>query len=194
MAIKPLHNEKELLQRIAEGDDRAFSDLFIAYYEPLAKYVFTLVESVQMCEEIVQEIFVKIWENRLALPNLDKFTSYLFILTRNYTVDTIRKSVNNKKKAQLYADDVLMYTNIEDTFKVDEEYQDILRRAVLDLPASQQKVLLLRQQGLKTREIAEQMGISTDSVKKYQQWAARSVAKFVKVHTALGIVLMIIRS
>lgn len=194
MAIKPLPNEKELLQRIAEGEERAFAELFRAYYEPLAKYIFSLTESVQMCEEIVQDIFVKIWENRLQLPQLDKFTAYLFILTRNYTIDSIRKNVNSKKQEQKHAEDYLLYGELEDSFKEGEEYQELLKRAIAQLPASQQRVLELRQKGLKTREIAEQMGISTDSVKKYQQWAARSVAKFLKIHSALSLVLVVIRS
>ena len=193
MAIKPLHNEKELLQRIADGDDRAFAELFRAYHEPLAKYIFTLLESVQMCEEIVQDVFVKIWENRLELPKKDKFTSYMFILTRNYTINCIRKIVRDRKQGQLYVDDVLQYSEAPEAFKMEEGYQDILNRAVAQLPPSQQKVLMFRQQGLKTREIAEKMGISTDSVKKYQQWAASSVAKFIKSHAALSVLLMIIR-
>ncbi|TDQ10266.1 RNA polymerase sigma factor [Pedobacter metabolipauper] len=193
MAIKPLHNEKDLLQRIADGDDRAFAELFRAYHEPLAKYIFTLLESVQMCEEIVQDVFVKIWENRLALPMQDRFTSYMFILTRNYTINCIRKIIRDRKQGQLYMDDALQYNEEQDAFKLDDEYQDVLNRAVAQLPTSQQKVLMFRQQGLKTREIAEKMGISTDSVKKYQQWAASSVAKFIKLHTTLGVVLMFIK-
>jgi len=193
MAIKPLPNEKDLLQRIAVGDDRAFVELFHAYHEPLAKYVYTLLESVQMCEEIVQDVFVKIWENREALPKLDKFTSYLFILTRNYTINCLRKIIKDRKHGQLYVDDILHSGDDTGMFKLDDEYQDVLNRAVAQLPQSQQKVLMLRQQGLKTREIAEQMGISTDSVKKYQQWAASSVAKFIKSHTALGVLLAIVK-
>jgi len=195
MAIKPLDNEKELLQKIAGGDDRAFAELFRAYQEPLAKYIFTLLESVQMCEEIVLDIFVKIWENRETLPHLDKFTSYLFILTRNYTLNCIRKIVADRKQSQLYTDDV-QYRNDDQELDINngETYQDVLQRAVSQLPASQQKVLYYRQQGLKTREIAEHMGISTDSVKKYQQWAARSVAEFLKIHAALSILLFSIRN
>lgn len=193
MSIKPLPNEKELLQKIADGDDRAFAELFRAYLEPLAKYVYTLLESVQMCEEIVQDVFVKIWENRLTLPQLNKFTSYLFILTRNYTLNCIRKMVQDRKHSQLYVEDAINCNTGEDIFKMDQEYQDVLNRAVAQLPPSQQKVLMLRQQGLKTREIAEQMGISTDSVKKYQQWASHSVSKFIKSHAVLSVILMLIK-
>ena len=95
--------------------------------------------------------------------------------------------IQDKKYTQLYVEDVINYNTGEDIFSMDQEYQDIINRAVAQLPPSQQRVLMLRQQGLKTREIAEQMGISTDSVKKYQQWASHSVSKFLKSHAAQSV-------
>lgn len=187
MAIKPLSNEKELLLEIAKGDGIAFAELFRAYHGPLIKYIYTLLESVEICEEIVQDVFLKVWENRVILPNLDRFTSYLFILTRNYTISAIRQMVKDKKHSQLYAEEVLSLNEGEETFNLDQEYQNILIKAIAELPPSQQRVLQLRQQGLKSREIAGEMGISIESVKKYQQWATKSVSKFLKLHTAITI-------
>ncbi|QIL39107.1 sigma-70 family RNA polymerase sigma factor [Pedobacter sp. HDW13] len=187
MAIKPLPNEKDLLLEIAKGDGIAFAELFRAYHGPLIKYIYTLLESVEICEEIVQDVFLKVWENRATLPKLDRFTSYLFILTRNYAISAIRQMVKDKKHSQLYAEEVLNLNEGEETFNVDQEYQNILIKAIAELPPSQQRVLQLRQQGLKSREIAGEMGISIESVKKYQQWATKSVSKFLKLHTAITI-------
>jgi len=187
MAIKPLPNEKELLLEIANGDGIAFAELFRAYHGPLIKYIYTMLESVEICEEMVQDIFLKVWENREILPKLDKFTAYLFILTRNYTISAIRRMVKDKKHSQLYAEEVLSLNESEEIFNVDQEYQNILIKAIAELPPSQQRVLQLRQQGLKSRQIAGEMGISIESVKKYQQWATKSVSKFLKLHTAITI-------
>jgi len=191
MAIKPLPNEKELLLEIAKGDGIAFAELFRAYHGPLVKYIYTLIESVQICEEIVQDVFLKVWENRATLPNLNKFTAYLFIVTRNYTISAIRQMVKDKKQSLLYAEEVLNLKESEETFDVDQEYQHILIKAIAELPPSQQRVLQLRQQGLKSREIAGEMGISIESVKKYQQWASKSVSKFLKLHTAITISIIL---
>ncbi|MNR41512.1 RNA polymerase sigma factor SigX [compost metagenome] len=95
--------------------------------------------------------------------------------------------VKDKKHSQLYAEEVLSLNEGEETFTVDQEYQNILIKAIAELPPSQQRVLQLRQQGLKSREIAGEMGISIESVKKYQQWATKSVSKFLKLHTAITI-------
>ncbi|MBO9672602.1 MAG: sigma-70 family RNA polymerase sigma factor [Sphingobacteriaceae bacterium] len=187
MAIKPLPNEKELLLEIANGDGIAFAELFRAYHGPLTKYIYTMLESVDICEEMVQDVFLKVWENRAILPKLDKFTAYLFILTRNYTISAIRRMVKDKKHSQLYAEEVLSLNESEEIFNVDQEYQNILLKAIAELPPSQQRVLQLRQQGLKSRQIAGEMGISIESVKKYQQWATKSIAKFLKLHTAITI-------
>ncbi len=191
MAIKPLPNEKELLLEIAMGNGIAFAELFRAYHGPLIKYIYTLLESVQTCEEIVQDVFLKVWENRATLPKLDRFTSYLFILTRNNTISTIRQMVKDKKHSQLYAEEVLNHNESAETFNIDQEYQNILIKAIAELPPSQQRVLQLRQQGLKSREIAGEMGISIESVKKYQQWASKSVSKFLKLHTAITISIIL---
>ncbi|KIA91239.1 hypothetical protein OC25_22490 [Pedobacter kyungheensis] len=191
MAIKPLPNEKELLLEIARGDGIAFAEMFRAYHGPLIKYIYTLIESVQVCEEIVQDVFLKVWENRATLPILDKFTAYLFIVTRNYTISAIRQMAKHKKHSQLYAEEVLNLNEGEEVFNLDQEYQHILTKAIAELPPSQQRVLQLRQQGLKSREIAGEMGISIESVKKYQQWATKSVSKFLKLHTAITISIIL---
>lgn len=191
MAIKPLPNEKELLLEIAKGDGIAFAEMFRAYHGPLIKYIYTLLESVEICEEIVQDVFLKVWENRATLPKLDKFTAYLFIVTRNYTISAIRQMAKHKKHSQLYAEEVLNLNDGEEVFNVDQKYQHILNKAIAELPPSQQRVLQLRQQGLKSREIAGEMGISIESVKKYQQWATKSVSKFLKLHAAVTISIIL---
>jgi len=62
-----------------------------------------LTASEEMTEEIILDFFVKIWINRHELPGIQNFSSYIFILTRNYTLNTIRKSVNDRKKHMVYS-------------------------------------------------------------------------------------------
>lgn len=192
MAIKPLLNETELLRQIAAGNEHAFSELFYGYHNQLGVYVQMLTGSKVMTQEIVQDVFVKIWLNREALDKVEKFTSYLFILTRNYTLNCIRKSA--KEQLRISTEDIdsikeELEEMEEKSLLDDPEYISLVERAVAQLPPQQQKVFRLRQQGLKNPEIARQMEISTDSVKKYQQWALKTVAEFVKAHAALSLLL-----
>jgi RNA polymerase sigma factor (sigma-70 family) len=194
VALKPIHNEKELIEQVVKGSEKAFGELFYAYHNQLGEFVMLLTNSQELTEEIIQDVFVKVWLNREALLNIDKFTAYLFILTRNYTLNCIRKLVNERKSRELYSS--LEIADPEKEFIVIDgepgpDYEALIDRAVANLPPQQQKVFMLRQKGLKNTEIAQKMEISQQSVKKYQQWALKSVSEFVKAHVALSAILII---
>lgn len=192
MAIKPIHNEPELLDKIAKDDDKAFAALFYAYHNQVGAFILPLVDSMELTEEIVQDVFMKIWLNRKMLPSVRSFTSYLFILSRNYTLNCIRKMVKDHQSQQQY-DKMLL--SIDSGYVVADEIeadvQVVIDRAVAQLPPQQQRVFRLRQSGLKNPEIARQMNISPDSVKKYQQWAMKAISEFVKANAALSGILVI---
>lgn len=197
MALKPIRNEAEIIEQVVKGSESAFADLFNAYHNQLGEYVMLLTQNAEMTQEIVQDVFVKVWLNREALSQVGKFTAYLFILTRNYTLNCIRKSVNERKGQEQYAtlaslDDDNLFSEIN--LEADRDYQELIERAVANLPPQQRKVFMLRQAGLKNPEIAEKMAISTDSVKKYQQWALKSVSEFVKTHVALSAILIAVHN
>lgn len=184
MALKPLENEAQLLRAMAGGDEQAFTTLFYAYHQHLAKYVFSLTLSADMSEDVVHDVFLKLWNEKAQMDKINDFTSYLFILTRNYTLNAIRKMNTEKKRNRLIEDFILSDTAqpVEET-----DLDQLLKNAVSQLPPQQQKVFLLRQQGLKNAEVADQMGISANSAKKYQQWATNSVIKFIKSKVAMNL-------
>lgn len=65
MALHAIPNDKELLCRVAEGDQQAFTTLFNAYYKTLGEYIFRVTESEEAAQEIVQDTFLKVWEKSL---------------------------------------------------------------------------------------------------------------------------------
>lgn len=87
MGLTPVKNEADLLALVAKGDERAFTELFDAYYRQLGEYVYKLTESMEVTEEIVQDVFIKIWLKKEKLPELDNFSYYLFILSKNQTLN-----------------------------------------------------------------------------------------------------------
>jgi len=191
LPIKRVHNESELLIEVAEGNEKAFAELFHAYHNQLGEYIMLLTGSMEMAEEIVQDVFVKIWINRETLQSIDNFSSYLFILTRNYTLNCIRKMETDRKRQLSYTTH-LVRTGDQDPAAREHpaDHLDIIERAVAQLPPQQQRVFILKREGRKNREIAREMGISPDSVKKYQQWAVKSIAEFVRSHQELGSLLV----
>jgi RNA polymerase sigma-70 factor (family 1) len=192
LALRPVHNEKELLQAVAKGNKKAFEELFYAYHNQLGEYVQLLIASEDIAQEIVQDIFVKIWMSRDNLDTLGNFSSWLFILTRNHTLNCIRRQCSERKKKEAFELYAIVDDSGEDSPPIPSDYEHLIGRAVAQLPPQQQKVFTLKQAGHKNNEIAAQLGISPESVKKYQQWALKSVTDFIKTHAELSAVLIAI--
>src|SRR5690606_16289187 len=137
--------------------------LFDFYYQSLGSYIYKVTESREATEEIVQEVFIKIWEKRGMLESIDNFKGYLFVLSKNKTLDHLRKAAE-KRTHQLS----LIKKSSEESYVIDsipliEEYSLIIEEVVSKLPAQQQKVYhLSRHEKLKYEEIAFQMGISKE--------------------------------
>jgi len=190
MPIRSIENEKELLLEIAKGNQKAFAGLFNAYNNQLSEYILMITASEEMTEEIILDVFVKIWMNRLDLANIENFSSYIFILTRNYTLNCIRKMVNERKKKDAYtlhlADDEKYSLN---ELNDDKDYAEIIEKAVAQLPPQQQKVFILKREGKKNGDIAAELSISPESVRKYYQWAVKSVSGYVKSHIEVSVIL-----
>jgi RNA polymerase sigma-70 factor (family 1) len=176
MAITSPPNENELLYKLAKGDQRAFTGLFDAYYKQLGEYVFKVTESLPLTEEIVQDVFVKVWIKRESVTELKSFKNYLFILCRNQTFDELRK----KAKQHVFQQKIEQFLKEESELDVLEnpidEYREWIDQAVAKLPPQQQRVYMLsRYDRLKHEEIALKLELSSETVKKHIQHAVRFI-------------------
>ncbi|MDB4926029.1 RNA polymerase sigma factor [Mucilaginibacter sp.] len=193
MAIKSLVNERTLLVKVAEGNERAFKELFDFYYNPLGEYVFRLTNSIAISEEIVQDTFIKIWLKRETLAELKSFSNYLFIVCRNQTYDQLRKvshKHNMQKKIEQYFQQELETEPAEAPI---DQYRILIDNAVDRLPPQAKKVYLFsRHERLKYDEIAILLNISPETVKKHIQYAVNSIKKDVYAKIDMGILLILI--
>jgi len=181
VAINSIPNEKVLLSQIAEGDQRAFTMLFDFYYQSLGTYIYKVTESREATEEIVQEVFIKIWERRSTLGSINNFKGYLFILSKNKTLDHLRKAAETRTSHLSLINNSTEGSYVIDSIPSIEEYSLIIEEVVSKLPAQQQRVYhLSRHEKLKYDEIAFQMGISKETVKKHMQLALSFLKKHVK--------------
>lgn len=189
MALHKLHNETEVLDSVAKGDERAFAKLFYAYHHQLGEFVQLFMRDLEAATEIVQEVFAKVWINRESLPLIKNFDAYLFVLCRNHTLNHIRKQVAERKKYAAYVREIEdPVIEMEDGDGSPETYK-LVERAIQLLPPQQQKVFMLRQQGLRNPEISRQLNLSIESVKKYQHLALKFISEFVKAEVVISFVL-----
>jgi RNA polymerase sigma-70 factor (ECF subfamily) len=173
VAIFPVHNEKLILEQVAAGDEQAFARLFEAYHNQLGEYVFRLTDSLPVTEEIVQDVFLKIWLKRTLLPGLDSFTNYLFILLRNHTLNSLRKRATERVRYLQWA---TVFEEDEAPDEVSEQYRAWIDEAVDQLPERQKEIYLLsRYQHLTHQQIATQLNIAPSTVKTHLERAVAAI-------------------
>ncbi|WP_353182843.1 sigma-70 family RNA polymerase sigma factor [Parapedobacter lycopersici] len=183
MALRRTPNETELLEKIADGNEQAFSALFYAYYNQVGEFVQLLTNSRAATEEILQDVFTKIWVDREMLPQINRFDAYLFVLCRNHTLNYIRRMAAERRRQEEFARQLETDAATRETEQ--EAYSQLVDRAVQLLPPQQQKVFSLRRNGFKNPEIARELQLSIESVKKYQHLAMKFVIEFIKGHAFL---------
>ena len=188
----PQYDEKELLLRVTAGDAGAFSTLFYRYHQELAAYVLRLTRSLCLTEEIVQEAFMKVWIRRATLTDVKDFRSWLFTICRNHTFNCLRDLARNTLKQQAWITQVLSqaHSNEEPDH---EQYYTLIEEAVGHLSPQQQKIYLLsRKEGLRYEDIARQLQLSRNTVKRHMSLALHAIETYVREHALRAIPVIII--
>ena len=184
------HYEKTLLQKIAEGDEQSFRVIYDHYRPNIYKYALRLTESEIAAEEILQEIFIKVWLKRSSLAELDLFSYWLFRVSRNTIFDSFRKLERQKAGTAKLAVITPASVNDADTWLLDKENEVWLRDALDRLTPSQKQVYLLsRQQGMKPEEIAEELKISVGTAKKHLVNSLQGLRAYIEKHNAIMLII-----
>ena len=184
------YDERALLQLVADGDEQAFTELVVKYGNTVFSFVQRHCRSRELAEEIVQDVFTQIWLIRNGLPEINNFEAFLYIISRNYAFDALRKLLRSQKRQVEYHE---LAAIAPDPVENEDWKVDLINSAVGKLPPQQQKVWQLsRRDGLKGTQIAEQMNLSKETVKKYLQYATASIIKYVERHLNEILVLLIL--
>jgi len=183
--------EKELLFKVANGDEHAFSELFNTHHQLLGAHIFRITDSVELAEEVVQDVFLKIWMSRETLTTVQNFRAYLFVISKNHALNCLRKVAKERIHQKTLEENILPFATEENPGL--DGYYSLLDEAIDHLPPQQQKVYLLsRHNRLKYDEIASQMGLSRETVKKYLQGATHSITAFVQSNMDISAMIILI--
>ncbi|GAA4444403.1 RNA polymerase sigma-70 factor [Ravibacter arvi] len=163
----------------AEGNQEAFSHLFYAYKDKVYTVALRLTEASVLAEEVVQEVFIKLWVNREALAEVRSFDDYLFIVTRNYVFAAMKKIAHRQRTEVSWRDIAPTSENLTENTLLNQEYEVVLQNAIAQLSPQQRQVYLLsRDQNLKRDEIAQMLNVSPETVKTHQARALQSIRSY----------------
>lgn len=187
----PLKDEKELLAKISLGDARAFAALFDGYQGLVYSFAKRLTRSEALAEDIVQDIFLKIWLGRDTLGAVVNFGAYLNRTVRNHSLNVLRQIAQQARMSQELG--LLTQQEIRET----EAYLDlkesemILGQALKLLTPQQRQVFLLcREDGLKYEEVAERLQISPLTVHTHMKQALKSIRNYFKSNLGVYPILL----
>lgn len=160
--------ERELLTRLRQGDYMAFNQLYQRYKIRLTGNIYRLVKSDELTEDILQDLFLKIWEMRGAIDPGKSFRSYLFRIGENLVYDLYRRAARDEKLLDhFFLYNKRHYQHVEEAV-FNKEARSQLQQAIDSLPAQCRKVFVLFQiEGKSYREITEIMGISASTINNH---------------------------
>lgn len=192
LPISPQYSEQELLLLIAKGDEAAFSILFNNYKNKIYSIAFELTESTVIAEEIVQDTFLKIWLRRETFSEVTHFKAYLFTITRNYVFSALKSIARRQNIEKIAAQDIPFYYSDTENKLVQKQYEEILKRAVNSLSAKQKQVyLLMKEKGYKRNEVADELQLSSETVKTHLAQAMRSIRAYCLAHIDTLLLLLL---
>lgn len=185
--------DKELVLSLSKDSEDAFRELYLRYKDKLWHYGFSFLKLEDETDDLIQEIFIRVWELRSFMdPNLS-FSSYLYTMTRNRVLNYFRDmDVELQVKKAL----ALTLPVEEQTIESDlifSEYQQILLHAIDKLPTQRKKIFnLSRTEHLSHKEIANRLGISVYTVQEHISASLRFIKSYFNQYTDLTLSMFIL--
>ena len=186
-------NVEEWKKLAAGGDENAFKALFDHYHPRLFRYVVTIVKSTQVAEELVMDVFLKLWLARDMLTQIDNLDGFLFKIARNKSIDFFQSAARDRKFAGLAWEQISNPAASADSSLLTKEFEDKLRKAIDLLPTQRKKIFnLSREEGLTHLQIAEALGISKTTVANTIVEAKRFIQAYLGKNLYLLLFLLLI--
>jgi RNA polymerase sigma-70 factor (family 1) len=193
MPIENKYEETTLLAMLADDSEYAFQLLFDRYRNRIYKVAVLYVKSPVLAEEIVQDVFLKVWFQRKEIKGLRSFEAWLFTVSKNYIINYLKKLANEWKARETWVRQTSASENSAD-FKIrSDQFQQLLQQAIGQLPLQQQRIYkLAKEQHLSYEAIAEQLSISPLTVKTHMSRALDSIRSWLKQHGELFLLLLLL--
>jgi RNA polymerase sigma-70 factor (ECF subfamily) len=188
------YEELQLLNKISQGNELAFKSLFERYRNQLYTYLFKITKSSQTAEEIVLDVFLKIWHGRQTITQIENFDQFLFRVAHNMAIDFLKSPKRNpllqqevwnlmhEPKSEENADNKLLLKNTE----------AIIGQAIDKLSPQRQKVFYLHHHlDLTNEEIAQKLNLTKNTVRNHLCSSIEFVRKYITLNVELILLLFL---
>lgn len=178
-------NNKELFEQIKTGNKQSFELLFRTYYAPMCLLAQKYLRDKDECEDVVQKVFVKIWEKRKSININSSASNYLFTAVRNQCINHIQHQ-KIKQQHQNYTLNNYQNENINEIDFPEPGLMSKIEKSIEALPPRRREIFRLsREEGLKYHEIADKLGLSVKTIETHLGLALKSLRESLKEYRKL---------
>jgi len=176
-------NTYEIQNRLAADDQYALKELYDRWGDNLFQLAIAIIRSKEMAEEIVEDVFIKLWEKRRELSAVANLKFYLMVMTKNRSYDYLRRYGNKDISLDDWA---IPYYRVESTpedLLITDEIINQVNKAINDLPAQCRLIFkLVKEDGLKYREAAELLQLSQKTIENQIGIALKKIHAAINIH------------
>lgn len=175
MSFIRLINEKELIEKLQNGDEVAFEKLYRHYVDPIFRKIHYLTKSSEIAEELTQDVFLKIWERRASIDPGRSFGAFIHRIAQNLIIDLYRRlSYDKVLREHLIQSVSELYDPMADNLDRQLVYQ-----ALESLPAQRKKVMaMVKIEGRSYEEVSNLLGISTSTIRDHVVKGTKSLRAY----------------
>jgi len=186
-----LDNEKLLVEQLISGSEKAFVTLYNNYKDVIYGYSLKLLKVNTYAEEILQDVFMKVWQKRETLDTTLSFKSFLFTIARNKCFDFLEKAANiDKMKQAIFYKSQKSFMN-SDQRLIEVDFEQIKREAFECLSPKRRIIFeMSREKRMTYDEIATELGISESTVKSQMSKALKNMRNFLNRHQDVPFILI----
>lgn len=193
MQTEKKYEESTLLALLARDSEYAFQLVFDRYRNSIYRTAMMYVKSPVIAEEIVQDVFLKLWFQRRQLREIRSLESWLFTLAKNLTLNYLKKIAREWSEKEKWIKLNSLSENTADHKILNAEHQQLFRQALAQLSPQQLQVYkLAKEQGLSYESIARQLSITPLTVKTHMARALASLRLFLQQNGELSVILAIL--
>ncbi|MRG47205.1 RNA polymerase sigma-70 factor [Chitinophaga sp. SYP-B3965] len=161
-----------------------FMDIFRKHEGRLYALALKLTKSAPHAQDIIQEVFLKLWEQREDIRQIRNMEAWLYRITENKVIDFLRKAAADDRLREAIWNNLPQNSNATETVVIAHEYEHILQKAISLLPPQRKLIYCLnREAGMNYQEIASELHISRHTVKNQLSTALQTIRSFVSKTT-----------
>lgn len=171
-------NQKKLLTQISLGDQSSFRQLYHQFYKKLLQFAFVLTRNKEVAEELVEDVFIKFWKNRKNAENIRNVKVYLYTATKNTCLNYLSSKAQENITQPFDAITIELANPLSpDQILIYRETYTKIKTAIETLPPRCKMIFkLIREDGLKYKEVAEILNLSASTIEAQMTIAIRRIA------------------